>query len=109
MDFAAHFMKLNSPLGSSLLNSSLKKRKRSFLRDDGSYSDADEMKEDNDDDPRESMATPPRRQSLLGNARPAKRTFADDSSDSGVESDAFSLSTATRPNEPICAASSLPS
>ncbi|CAH0484648.1 unnamed protein product [Peronospora farinosa] len=109
MDFAAHFMKLNSPLGSSLLNSSLKKRKRSFHKDDGSYSDADEMKEDNDDDPRESMATPPRRQSLLGNARPAKRTFADDSSDSGVESDAFSLSTATRPNEPVCAASSLPS
>jgi hypothetical protein len=81
MDFAAHFMRLNSPPGSSL-KSSGPKRKRSSLPAEG-----EEKREDNEED--ETMQTPPRRESLLGKARPQVRTFADDSSDSGAESDAF--------------------
>ncbi|KAG7376538.1 hypothetical protein PHYPSEUDO_013209 [Phytophthora pseudosyringae] len=114
MDFAAHFMKLNSPPGSSL-KSSLNKRKRSLLKvDDEKDSDAEEKKEDNEDDACDS--TPPRRQSVLGKARPVKRTFADDSSDSGTESDTFlprglgsasSHSNASLTDEPASAASSL--
>ncbi|ETK84564.1 hypothetical protein F441_10667 [Phytophthora nicotianae CJ01A1] len=76
MDFAAHFMKLNSPPGSSL-KSSLNKRKRSLLRED-----AEEKREENEDE----TMTPPRRQSVLGTTRPVKRTYADDSSDSEAES-----------------------
>ncbi|CAH0474885.1 unnamed protein product [Peronospora belbahrii] len=115
MDFAEHFMKLNSPPGSSLLSSSLKKRKRSLLKADGSYLDAEEeMKEDNDDDARESVAASPRHQSLSRNGRPAMLSFADHSSDSGVESDAFSgivssHFTTSRPNESASAVSSLSS
>ncbi|KAE8979653.1 hypothetical protein PR002_g24358 [Phytophthora rubi] len=91
MDFATHFMKLNSPPGSSL-KSSLKKRKRKLLNADGEYSDAEEKKEDNDDDgddESEALATPSQRQSLIGKARPEGRTYADNSSDSEGESNAF--------------------
>ncbi|GMF20311.1 unnamed protein product [Phytophthora lilii] len=67
-------------------------RKRSLLNkvDEmaASGGDAEEKKEDNENGP---VATPPRRQSLLGNGRPEKRTYADDSSDSGAESDTFVL------------------
>ncbi|CAI5738501.1 unnamed protein product [Hyaloperonospora brassicae] len=84
-DLAAHFMKLNSPYESSLLQSNVKKRKRQLLEADGSYSDADEAKNDVED-----SAAPPRRQSSLGRNRPRKRTYADDSSDSGAELDSYS-------------------
>ncbi|POM78094.1 Hypothetical protein PHPALM_4424 [Phytophthora palmivora] len=87
-DFAAHFMKLNSPPGSSL-KTSMNKRKRSLLKAVNREDSDAEEKEDNKDDARESPATPPRRQSVLGKRRPEKRTFADDSSDSGTESDTF--------------------
>ncbi|KAL3666298.1 hypothetical protein V7S43_008550 [Phytophthora oleae] len=107
MDFAAHFMKLNSPPGSSL-KAFTNKRKRSLLQsDDGNVSE-EEKKEDN-----EAEREPSRRLSVLGNARPEKRTYADDSSDSGAESDSFlqnsasSRSNASQPNEPTSAASSL--
>ncbi|RLN31745.1 hypothetical protein BBJ28_00003034 [Nothophytophthora sp. Chile5] len=94
-DFAAHFMKLNSPPGSSL-----KKRKRSSHEADGGRASktltaARESKQEGDDsdasDSQEGQptsATPPRRQSLMRKARTEKRTFADDS-DSEADSDAF--------------------
>ncbi|KAF1786762.1 HAD-like domain [Phytophthora cactorum] len=108
MDFATHFMKLNSPPGSSL-KSSLKKRKRSLLRvEDREDSDAEEKKEENED---EAMVAPPRRQSVLGTARPVTRTYADDSSDSESETllpgSASSRSNASQSREPTSAASSL--
>ncbi|KAL4114468.1 hypothetical protein PRIC2_014405 [Phytophthora ramorum] len=108
MDFAAHFMKLNSPPGSSL-KSSLNKRKRSLLKVDSPTAEAEGKQEGSDDD---DAATPPRRQSLLGQARPEKRTFADDSSDSGAESDVPRSSASSRlqkslPNGPTTAASPL--
>ncbi|KAG3070859.1 hypothetical protein PI124_g15319 [Phytophthora idaei] len=108
MDFATHFMNLNSPSGSSL-KSSLKKRKRSLLRvEDREDSDAEEKKEENED---EAMAAPPRRQSVLGTARPVTRTYADDSSDSESETllpgSASSRSNASQSRETTSAASSL--
>ena len=90
MDLAAHFMKLNSPYESSLLQSNVKKRKRQLLEADGSYSDTDEAKNDVEDGANELPTAPPRRQSSLGRNRPRKRTYADDSSDSGAESDSYS-------------------
>ncbi|KAI9979970.1 hypothetical protein PInf_027061 [Phytophthora infestans] len=84
MDFATHFMKLNSPPGSSL-KSSRNKRKRSLLRvgeDGDDVAGTEEKKEENED---EAVAAPARRQSVLGTTRPALRTYADDSSDSEAE------------------------
>ncbi|RLN15341.1 hypothetical protein BBJ28_00002985 [Nothophytophthora sp. Chile5] len=116
-DFAAHFMKLNSPPGSSL-----KKRKRSSHEADGGRASkaltaaARESKQEGDDsdasdsqDGQPTSATPPRRQSLMRKARTEKRTFADDS-DSGADSDAFlsRSSVTSRSNKPHPLESRLP-
>uniref|UniRef100_M4C1P7 Sister chromatid cohesion protein PDS5 n=1 Tax=Hyaloperonospora arabidopsidis (strain Emoy2) TaxID=559515 RepID=M4C1P7_HYAAE len=87
MDIAAHFIKINSPCESSLLQSTVKKRKRQLLEADGSYSDAEEAKNDAEG-ARKLPTASSRRQSLLGSDRPRKRTYADDSSEIGAESDA---------------------
>ncbi|KAI9912183.1 hypothetical protein PsorP6_009715 [Peronosclerospora sorghi] len=58
MDYAAHFMKLQSPPGSSLSKRYTKKRKRSLLTSDDAFLEMEEKAEDNEDDgPTESRAT----------------------------------------------------
>ncbi|TDH69153.1 hypothetical protein CCR75_003190 [Bremia lactucae] len=88
IDFAAHFMKIQSPPGSSL-KSSFKKRKRSLLSiDDNENCEMNEMNEDVGNianSATNAVAMRGRRQSVLGQTRPKKRTFADSSSDSEVE------------------------
>ncbi|GMF56696.1 unnamed protein product [Phytophthora fragariaefolia] len=85
MDFAAHFMKLNSPPGSSI-KSSAKKRKHMLGKADETGSDTEEKQEHNDD---VEYATRPQRPSLIGKTRLLSRTYADESSDSGAELEFF--------------------
>lgn len=94
MDFASHFMKLHSPPGSSL-KSSRKKRKRSLLTIGDEVELIEEEMKDDRDEMDETISTSARRQSVLGQSRPERRTFADDSSESGAESDRGSLSIAS--------------
>ncbi|KAG7401277.1 hypothetical protein PHYBOEH_002081 [Phytophthora boehmeriae] len=88
MDFAAHFMKLNSPPGSSL------KRKRSLTSDGKQTPSAGLGAKRDNNDPNalighSNFTTPLRRQSLMRKGQPEGRTYADDSSDSSAESDTF--------------------
>ncbi|KAL8014969.1 putative sister chromatid cohesion protein Pds5 [Plasmopara halstedii] len=88
MEFGTHFLKLHSPIDSSL-PSARKKRKRFLdtIHDEDEIQD--EEKENTIDQDNEMIEKSTQHQSVRGQLRPEARTFADTSSDSEAESDTF--------------------